>query len=106
MDEKRLAQIEERLARLEEATFGKKVMRVGGATDTDFSGATGGVRFLITKQFFNEQKTLAEVRGALSKNGYHYSTQAVQMAASRLSKRNRPLAALIEEGRKVYVKRK
>jgi hypothetical protein len=107
MNDRRINSIEERLARLEKAVFDKKSKRFNlKSAEDDFSGASGGVRFLITKNFFNLKRTRAQIRSELAKNGYHYSGPAVQMACKRLSKRSGPLAAFTEGGKKVYVRRK
>lgn len=107
MDDKRLKKIEDRLACLEKAVFSKKSKTVRQKTaEDDFSGATGGIRFLISKGFFGDKRVIGEIRSALEKNGYHYSGPAVQMACKRLSKRSGPLTALQEGGRKVYVRSK
>jgi len=100
--------IEQRIARLEAAVF----VRNGNAKSatktkpSDFSGATGGVRFLISKGFFKKKKALAEIRTALSEHGYLYSAQAVHEALKRLTVKSGPLVSLQEGGRKVYAERK
>jgi hypothetical protein len=106
MDEDTSRKIIKRLERLEKAVFGKEGKSHHKSDPSIFKGATGGARLLLSKDFFNKKKTLAEVRSALAKNDYHYSAQAVQMALSRLSSRTGPLATLKEGGLKVYVKRK
>ena|SRR5437762_397956 len=106
MSEKAIKAMEKRLTRLEEAVFGKKGSRAEKAGGSNFSGATGGVRLLVTKNFFDTKRTRSETRSALAKNGYHYSGPAVQMALNRLSKRTGFLAAFKEAGKKVYVRRK
>jgi hypothetical protein len=100
--------IEKRLKRLEDAVFGTKGKNKGATKQTasEFSGATGGIRFLISKGFFNKKHSRSEVRSELAENGYHYSGPAVQMALNRQSGRNGLLAWLTEGGKKLYVKRK
>lgn len=104
--------IEQRLSRLEKAIFGQQPATKStprskaAAKASDFSGATGGVRFLNSKDFFKRKKTFAEVRTALSDHEYHYSAQAVQMALNRLAEERGPLVSLKEGGKKLYVKRK
>src|SRR5205085_3008382 len=97
MDNKTLT-IKQRLTRLEDAVFGRKEQpkHARTAKAPDFSGPTGGVRFLISKGSFKKKKTLAEVRTALSDHDYHYSAQAVQMALTRQSGRRGLLTALNE----------
>jgi hypothetical protein len=112
MDDKTLQTIEKRLARLEDAVFGRKGARKSAskpkaeAKASGFSGATGGVRFLVSKGLFKKKQGLAEVRTALSENGYHYSRQAVHVALNNLISKGGPLVSLQEGGRKVYVERK
>jgi hypothetical protein len=100
--------LEARVERLEAAVFGRdqKTKRSVETTTSDFSGPTGGVRFLVSKGFFGKKKTFAEVRTALADNDYHYSAQAVQMALNRLAGGRGPLVSLKQDGKKVYAKRK
>ena len=113
MGEDILQKIEKRLKRLEDAVFWRKgKIKVGSESkarqskEAEFSGATGGVRFLISKGFFKEKQGFSEVRAALSKNGYHYSRQAVHGALNNLAVKGGSLVSLQEGGRKVYVERK
>jgi hypothetical protein len=100
--------IEQRIARLEAAVFSRKGKTKSAAETkpSEFSGATGGVRFLISKGFFKKKKALAEIRTALSDHGYHYSAQSVHEALKRLTAQSGPLVSLKEGGRKVYAERK
>jgi hypothetical protein len=113
MTEDFLKQIGKRLERLEDAVFGRAGRnkargdsKARQSKEPHFSGATGGVRFLISKGYFKTKLSLSEVRTALSKNGYHYSKQAVHGALINLSPKGGPLVSLQEGGRKVYVERK
>ena len=106
MEDKSIKALEERVSRLEKAVFGvgkktKKEMNV-----SDFTGATGGVRLLISKGFFKKARTAPDVKSELEKNKYVYRIQVVQTSLNRLSKRTGPLSALKEGGKKVYVDRK
>jgi hypothetical protein len=103
-DEKIIKQLESRIERLEREVFGsgKKPVKKQGAAP-GFKGATGGIRLLISKNFFVEKRAFGEVRKALEKNGYHYTPQAVQMALTGLSARKGPLVALKKKGKKLYV---
>jgi len=103
---KELKALEARVARLEDAVFVKKVKLRPGKEPESFSGATGGVRFLITKDFFKEKRKLGDVFNDLTKNGYHWSRQAVDMALKALSSRSGPLILLKEGGHNVFVRRK
>jgi hypothetical protein len=106
MDDKTIRKMEERFARLEKAVFGSGAQRGEKSATSKFSGPTGGVRFLISKNFFTAKKELGEVRKALADNGYHYSRQAVHVALKGLATRRGPLAVLKEGGMNVYVNRK
>lgn len=108
MTDQDIKSIIRRIEKLEKAVFG------GGADagassfagQEKFSGATGGIRFLASKGFFNSKRSLGEVKDSLAEKGYHYSVQAVQIALSRLSKSGAILVTLREGGRKKYAKRK
>lgn len=106
MDDKTIKKIEERLARLERAVFGDAKAYRKKPAQPKFSGATGGIRFLISKSFFAQKKDLGQVRKGLTDNGYHYSRQAVHTAIKGLATRKGPLAVLKEGGRNLYVNRK
>jgi len=101
-----LKEIIKRLERLEKAVFSKDSKPSPKPASSSFSGATGGVRLLISKSFFSKGKTLGEVRSALAENGYHYSRQAVDMALKGLAKRKGPLVILKVRGGNSYVNRK
>jgi hypothetical protein len=99
-----------RVEKLERATFGtgKPAGRKSApatATD-DFTGATGGIRLLLSKGFFKTKRLFPEVTSELKAEGYLYSKQAFQAALTRLSSRPGPLATLRENGNKVYAERK
>ncbi len=107
IDDKIIRQLVSRIERLEGEVFGSgKKVPTKKETGANFKGARGGVRLLISRNFFSGKKTFGEVRKALEENGYHYSAQAVQMALSGLSVRKGPLVSLRKDGRKVYVVRK
>ncbi|MGA2361632.1 MAG: hypothetical protein ABSG73_04145 [Candidatus Aminicenantales bacterium] len=106
MPEGSIKALERRVTRLEDAVYGKKVTPILKTRRESYSGATGGVRFLISKDFFSEKRKLGEVWDALTKNGYHWSRQAVDMALKGLASRRGPLTLLKEGGRNVFVKRK
>ena len=108
-----LTKIDKRLRRLEDAVFGREGKiktgsdaKPGQAKETAFSGATGGVRFLMSKGFFKKKQGLSKVRATLSENDYHYSRQAVHGALNSLARKGGPLVSLEVGGSKVYVERK
>ncbi len=100
-----------RIEALEHAVFGARAKssakRTPRAPSADgFKGATGGLRLLITKGFFDRRRKFSEIEGELNKQGYHYSKQAIQTPLNCLSKQSGPLVGLKEQGHKVYAKRK
>ena len=104
-------QIEKRITRLEKAVFGRKgrtgAVAKSPAKASDFSGPTGGVRLLVSKNFFKSERGLADVRAALKKEGYRgYVDAVIQTALNRQSARNGPLATFKKGSRKMYAKRK
>lgn len=113
-DELTLEEVSERLKKLEHEVFEIKKRRfvedfkkdTEKLKENEFSGATGGVRFLLSEKFFDHKRSLADVRDKLTEHGYHYSLQAVQMAVNRLSKSSGPLVTFKEGGKKQYAKRK
>ena len=106
MNHKALQKLERRIVRLEKAVFKDKSQRLKKKTAESFRGATGGIRFLLSQDFFNSKRTLAEVRTALAKNDYHYVNAVIQTALNRQSKPGGPLVTFKHGGKKTYVKRK
>lgn len=101
MDKK---EILKRLERLEATVFsgGKQNGKLLRNKAKDFKGPTGGVRFLISKGFFkNQKKTFTEIKKAFSKEGYIYDRRFIQTSLNSLSKKGGPLIK-IKEGRKNY----
>lgn len=105
-DERMAKEILSRLDRLEKVVLGGKKKRPPNKEKQDFSGPAGGVRLLVSQGFFKVKRQLGEVRKALGKDDYHYGPQQVHTALNRLSKRDGPLVASKEGGKKVYVNRK
>jgi len=101
-------QIFERIERLEKAVFSKqkKTVKFPLKEEKNFRGATGGLRLLISKGFFNSKKTFAEIKKELANQDYHYSDQAIQTPLNNFSKSGGPLVGFKEGGKKVYAKRK
>jgi hypothetical protein len=96
----------ERVRRLEDAVFGATKKSQSPPSQANYSGATGGIRFLIENGNFKKKMGLGEVRAALAEQEYHYSKQAVHDALCRLASKDGPLVSLKENGKKLYVKRK
>ena len=92
-----------RVEKLERAVFARNDSEPSSG---DFSGATGGLRLLLSKGFFDRRRFFSEIEAELQKQGYHYSKQAIQTPLNRLSKSGGPLVGLREKGKKVYAKRK
>jgi len=106
MEAKAIKALEQRVTRLEKAVFGGGQKPKKKENSEGFTGATGGVRLLISKGFFKKARTAPVVKIELDKNGYVYRIQVVQTSLNRLSKRTGPLSALKQGGKKVYVDRK
>lgn len=94
-----------RLEVLERAVFGANPKKPTLAQDK-FKGATGGLRLLLSKGFFDRRRKFSEIETELNKQGYHYSKQAIQTPLNRMSLQSGPLVGLREHGHKVYAKRK
>jgi hypothetical protein len=92
-----------RVVKLERAVFRNRETLIA---KQNFSGATGGLRLLVSKGFFDRRRFFTEVEAELRKQGYHYSKQAIQTPLNRLSAPSGPLVSLKEKGKKVYAKRK
>lgn len=110
--EKIIKQILERLKRLETAVFGnrfenKNYEKTSKRKSKYFSGITGGIRLLISKDFFkNKKRTFKEIREELNKNGYFSSRQAVQASLVQLSTPQGTLVKIKERGQNYYAERK
>lgn len=107
MNEKeQIKNILDRLAKLEKEVFtAKQTLKVKEKTK-NFSGAKGGILFLISKNYFNQQHSAPDVKAELSKNDYHYKIQVVQTTLNRLAKSRGELVAMKDGEKKIYVKRK
>src|ERR1700733_5157298 len=102
--EKAIRDLERRVSKLEgksERAKDPQAIRKG-----EFVGAAGGLRYLISKGFFGQKRFFAQVRQALTDEGYHYTKQAVQNPLTAMSKASGPLVSLKEGKRKVYATRK
>lgn len=102
-NDNQIVEILKRLERIENIVFS------GDNTayhEDGFSGPTGGVRFLISKNYFKRKRELSSIKKTMAENDYHYNRQAIQEALQILSKNEGPLVSLIEGHKKVYVQRK
>jgi len=95
-----------RVEKLERAVLGKGKKKSNDTERGDFKGATGGLRLLIAKGFFNRKQNFGGIKKALVDRDYNYSNQAVQTPLNKLSKAGGPLVGFKEAGKKVYAKRK
>ena len=101
-----LKDLQSRVKALEDIVFTKRQKTVPKKDSGDFKGATGGIRLLLSKGFFDRKRTFGEINEALASHNYHYSRQAVQTPLNKLSKAGSLLVGFSEGGRKVYAKRK
>lgn len=106
MNEKLLKNLLARLERLEKAVFGSRKKNVPKNKPEKFEGPKGGVLLLISKGILNKRRTAPEIKIELKKHDYDYRIQVVQTALNRLSKNKGPLTAFLEDGKKIYIKRK
>ena len=107
MNQKKInKQIFERLEKLEKIIFSDKKQIVIQKGKQNFKGATGGLRLLTSKGFFDKKQTFGAIKGRLAGEDYHYSDQAIQTPLNNLSKAGGPLVGFKENGKKVYAKRK
>lgn len=106
-EQNQIKDILSRLEKLEKEVFPKTKQEIKSKPkDQKFSGAKGGVLFLLSKGYFAQHRAATDVKVELSKNDYHYSIQVVQTALNRLSKGKAELVAMKNNGKKTYVKRK
>lgn len=104
---KRIDDLERRIRALEGDDLNTKANKRGTSRQKqDFSGATGGIRFLIKNGFFRTKRNQVSIRKELASKNYHYSSQAVYGALKALSKHGGPLVVLKDKRLKVYVERK
>lgn len=104
--DKIISDLVNRVEKLERAVFTDAKTKNLTKGKNDFSGATGGLRLLVTKGFFDKKRSFGEIKQGLADRGYHYSKQAVQTPLNALSKAGGLLVGLKEKGKKVYAKRK
>jgi len=64
------------------ALEGKSSKEKKQASNKDYKGLAGGIRFLIDNKFFDEPKTTKEIMIELKREGYHYTQSGI---ASTLS---------------------
>ena len=106
MGQNKLKDIIKRIERLEKAVFVSNKPSLKKVKADNFSGATGGLRLLVSEGFFDNKRSFGEIKTELSKKGYNYSRQAIQTPLNKLSKNGGLLVGLEEKGKKAYAKRK
>jgi hypothetical protein len=76
MDEikKAIQNHEKRISKLEKAIFTEKAKPKG---KREFKGLSGGIEYLISKEFLNTPKSVKEIHNELRKEGYHYQEKSV-----------------------------
>jgi hypothetical protein len=77
--EKTLRTHEKRILALEKILLSQetKTQQAKSSDENDFKGLIGGIRFLISKGFLNDPKSVKEIQGELKKEGYHYGEKSV-----------------------------
>ena len=98
---------EERLSALENKLEITKTNSVGENKSPDFSGLSGGIRYLITDGFFDSPRSLREIFDKLKENAYYYDKSAVQKTvAIYFMKRDKILTRFKVENAWKYVIKK
>ena len=77
-NEKIIADLISRVEKLERAVFANKSVKSKPVDKQNFQGATGGLRYLVEKGFFDRKRNFGEIKKGLADNNYHYSNQAMQ----------------------------
>lgn len=95
-----------RVEKIEKVVFGTEKGGPKITKQQNFKGATGGIRLLISKGFFDCRRNFGEIREGLASHDYHYSNQAIQTPLNNLSTAGGPLVSFKKDGKKVYAKRK
>jgi len=73
-----------RIEALERVVFGAK-LKQRALPKSEFKGAIGGLRLLLSNGFFDQRRRFSEIETELNKQGYHYSKQAIQTPLNRFS---------------------
>lgn len=90
---------EERISKLEKALGHKKQIK-----EKKSPSVASLIEEFKDEGFFNQPKTLKEIRAELAKNNYHYSITSLTNPLQRLT-RQKILGRLLENGKWAYVKR-
>ena len=93
----KIEDIDERLKKIEDMFLSKNASEHSKVKD-NFTGLSGGIRFLIKNGFFNEPKTLKEVIEELKREGYHRSMSGVASTLSVTFTANQKILTRIKEG--------
>ncbi len=105
-EEKTIKDLLTRVKKLEKTVFAENKAKPKLDNKQIFVGATGGLRLLISKGFFDKKRSFGEIKKALADRDYHYSNQAIQTPLNKLSRIGGLLVGLKESGKKAYAKRK
>jgi len=98
-------QIFDRLEKIERVVFGGSG-RIKKKSSKNYEGPKGGIGFLLDKNLFPTKAPVSVVKELLEKYGYHYKREVIQTALNRFSKPGGLLVSFMENGKKVYAKRK
>lgn len=75
--------------------------------NANYKGLSGGIRFLIEKEFLNPPKSVKEIQEELKREGYHYPYESVdKLLRVDFHKKNKILNRIKEEKVWKYVIRK
>ena len=106
---KKIQDLEKRVIALEKATKDQHlaITEEKASSETNFSGLQGGIRFLISKNFLDNPKTVNEILDELKKEGYHYPYNSVNKIVSvNLMQKQKILTRMMEGNVWKYVIRK
>jgi len=67
--------------------------------DQEFSGMMGGIRFLISENFFTTPRSLKEITEKLKENGYHYDRSVVQKTVAGYFMKRDKILTRFKEGK-------
>jgi len=79
------------------ALEGKSSKEKKQASNKDYNGLAGGIRFLIDNKFFNEPKTANEIMAELKREGYHHSLSSISKMLSVNFTKNKKILNRIKD---------
>lgn len=99
-DSQKIKELEKRVARLEKILIQSKPIK----TKKKSASVASLLEEFKDEGFFDQPKTLKEIRDELAKNNYHYAVTSLTNPLQRLT-RQKILGRLLENSKWAYVKR-